>query len=91
MSTSLVKDLLPALLTVIHKIVNRSLFESCMPDALKEAIVKPLLKEPSLHKEVCKNYRPISNLHYMSKVIEKVAIDQIEDNLSTHDLHEPLQ
>ena len=89
--TSLVKVLLPALLPAIHTIVNRSLGESYMPDALKEAIVKPLLKKPSLDKEIYKNYRPVSNLPYIGKVIEHVVIEEIENHLSTYQLHEPLQ
>ena len=45
-----------------------------MHTALKEAIMKPLLKKPSLEKEDFKNYRPVSNLAFLGKVIEKPAI-----------------
>ena len=62
-----------------------------MPCALKEAIVKPLIKKPTLDKENLKNFRPVSNLAYLGKLIESVAIDQIEKHLSTHQLHEALQ
>ena len=59
--------------------------------ALKGAIVKPLLKKPSLDKENFKNYRPVSNLAYLGKLIESVAIKQIDKHLSALGLHEPLQ
>ena len=49
--TSLVKKTLPVLLPVIHSIVNKSLQESTMPSLLKRALVKPLIKKPSLDKE----------------------------------------
>ena len=62
-----------------------------MPTALKEAIVKPLLKKPSLDKEDFKNYRPVSNLAFLGKVIEKAAIQQIDQHISNNNLHEPLQ
>ena len=63
-----------------------------MPNALKEAIVKPLLKKPSLEREIYKNYyRLVSNLPYIGKVIEHVVIEQIENHLSTYQLDEPLQ
>ena len=91
MPTSFVKSLLPVLLPTIHTIVNRSLQESYMPSALKGAIVKPLLKKPSLDKENFKNYRPVSNLAYLGKLIESVAIKQIDKHLSALGLHEPLQ
>ena len=32
----------------------------------------PLIKKPSLDQEMLKNYRPVSNLSFLSKVIEKV-------------------
>ena len=91
MPTSLVKAVLPVLLPSIHTIVNKSLSENHMPTVLKEAMVIPLLKKPSENKENYKNYRPVSNLPYIGKIIEQVAIDQFEDHLSAHDLHEPLQ
>lgn len=62
-----------------------------MPDPLKQAIVKPLIKKSTLDKENLKNYRPVSNLPYIGKIIEKVAVNQIEQHLSSNNLHEPLQ
>ena len=91
MPTSFVKGLLPVLLPTILTIVNKSLSESHMPTALKDAIVKPLIKKPSLDKDNLKNYRPVSNLAYLGKLIESVAIEQIDDHLSAFGLHEPLQ
>ncbi len=35
---------------------------------MKEAVIKPLLKKPNLDSEVLKNYRPVSNLSYISKL-----------------------
>ena len=89
--TSLVKKTLPVLLPVIHSIVNKSLQESTMPSLLKRALVKPLIKKPSLDKENLKNYRPVSNLPYIGKLIEKAAIKQINEHLTEKNLHEPLQ
>ena len=91
MPTSFVKGLLPVLLPTILTIVNKSLSESHMPTALKDAIVKPLIKKPSLDKDNLKNYRPVSNLAYLRKLIESVGIEQIDDHLSAFGLHEPLQ
>lgn len=42
------KCLFPSILPVIHKIVNLSLETGRMPEILKQAILKPLLKMPSL-------------------------------------------
>ena len=50
-----------------------------------------LLKKASLDKENLKNLRPVSNLPYLGKVIEKIVVTQIDRHLSDNALHEPLQ
>ena len=89
--TSLLKLVLPVLLPTICNIVNKSLMEFTMPQTLKEAIVTPLLKKPTLDKENLKNYRPVSNLPFIGKLIEHVVIEQVNEHLSKYDLNEPLQ
>ena len=41
----------------------------------KSAVVEPLLKKSTLDYEVLKNFRPISNLTFLSKLIEKVIAE----------------
>jgi len=41
-------------------------------DALKHALVHPRIKKPTLAPEVANNYRTISNLPYISKLVERV-------------------
>ena len=62
-----------------------------MPQTLKKAIVNPLLKKPTLHKEDLKNYRPVSNLPFLGKLIEHVVIEQVDEHLSKNNLNEPLR
>ena len=50
-------------------------FVCVVPSALKPAVLKPLLKKASLSHEVLGNYRPISNLKVISKVIEKTVAE----------------
>ena len=89
--TSLLKKVLPVLLPTICKIVNKSLMENAMPHTLKKAIVKPLIKKPTLDKENLKNFRPVSNLPFLGKLIEQVVINQINEHLLKYNLNEPLQ
>lgn len=86
----LLKACLPSLLPIITNIVNQSL-TSIMPSSYKEAILTPILKKPDLNTEDLKNYRPISNLSYVSKLIEKVVAKQITNYVSTNTLDEPMQ
>ena len=60
------------------------------PDELKQALVTPLLKKPSLDL-ILKNYRPISNLPFVGKLLERCVIDQLLEHICTNNLMEPLQ
>ena len=61
-----------------------------MPSVFKQAIVRPLIKKPTLE-PVLKNYRPVSNLAYVSKVIEEAASLQIAEHIEKNSLSDPLQ
>jgi hypothetical protein len=61
------------------------------PSAFKHALVKPLLKKSSLDPNVQKNYRPISNLAFVSKIIEKVVAARLLDHVKENDLNETFQ
>jgi len=76
---------------VITKIINLSLSEGVMPVNLKKALVIPLLKKLSLILEILKIFRPVSNLVYVSKLIERIVAVRITDHMTTNNLHELLQ
>ena len=84
--SGLLKTCFPALVAPITKIINTSLTTSCVPPSLKIAKVIPCLKKPSLDKNDLNNYRPISNLPYLSKVLERVACSQLQHHLNANDL-----
>ena len=63
-------------------IVNASLQSSTMPANMKSALVHPLLKKLGLPL-IKKNYRPVSNLSYISKVIEWAVCNQLTRYVET--------
>ena len=87
---SMLKECLHVILTHITKIVNLSLRLGDLPDKLKMAIIRPLLKKIGLELEM-KNYRPVSNLSFLSKLIEKIVAKQFVDHLTRNNLMDPLQ
>ena len=74
--TSLVKKHIGVLAPIICDITNSSFDTGTFSDDLKEALVHPLNKHHSLELEL-KNFRPVSNLPYLGKIIEKLACKQI--------------
>ena len=62
---------------LLTMIINKSFAEGVFPISLKNAMVRPLLKKDNLDKELMKNYRPVSNLSFLSKVLESVMLSQL--------------
>mgnify|MGYP003547058831 FL=1 len=89
--TSLLKHCFTELGPVITKIVNLSLSEGIFPSIFKLAHVRPLLKKPSLPTDDFNNYRPISNLNFISKILEKVVSLRVQSHLSSNSLYLPFQ
>ena len=67
------EELLPA----ISDIINCSLMSGVVPSELKTSRIIPLLKKPSLNMDCLQNYRPISNLPLLAKVLEQVVTKQL--------------
>ena len=69
----LVSGCIDVLLPSITKMINLSLTSGHFPAEWKMALVLPLLKKPGLD-PILKNYRPISNLQFVSKISGKICI-----------------
>ena len=90
MPTSLVIDCIYVLLPIITKMINLSLGSGLFTDDWKCALVLPLLKKPRLDL-LFKNYRPVSNLQYVSKLTERMVFEQIHTHMMTHSLYPEFQ
>jgi retron-type reverse transcriptase len=86
-----VKELLPVLGPPMLNIINGSLSTGCVPNSLKVSVIKLLLKKPNLDPENIKNYRPISNLPFLSNFLEKTVVQQLTAFLKTNNVYEMLQ
>ena len=89
--STLLKSCIDSLIVPITNIVNKSLKEGVFPSAFKTAHVIPLLKKHSLDKNDLKNYRPVSNLSFISKVVEKVVASRLLTHVELNDLSNPNQ
>ena len=68
-----------------------SITSGCIPSSMKEAIVIPLLKKTSLDPDQLKNYRPVSSLSFISKVIENIVAVRLSHHMQSHNLYETKQ
>ena len=89
--TSVLKNCLDILITPITEIINISMETSTFPQNFKEAHVRPLLKKTSLPKNELKNYRPVSNLSFISKILEKIVANRLQAHIKNNHLCNPLQ
>ena len=86
----LVKNCLDELLPLLVDIVSLSFQHGQMPGTLKQALLRPLLKK-ALLELLLKNFRPVSNLTYLSKIIERVAAKCLISHQDVNDLQEVFQ
>ena len=80
-------ELLPFLLHLI----NQSILTSTFPDNLKTATVSPVIKNKKEDINTLSNYRPVSNLPFLSKVFELFLYYQLDYFLENYKLHSTYQ
>ena len=78
------KILEPLILNPLTHIINLSLKDQVFPDIWKQALVIPIYKGGQ--RNLPGNYRPISLLPILSKVLEKIMSSQIRDYIDIHGL-----
>ena len=74
-STKLLKEIAPVIITPLHYLINLSLETGFVPSEMKLAKVVPVFKEGNCHEYT--NYRPISLLNSFSKLLEKIVSKQL--------------
>ena len=75
----------------VAKLVNLTLQTGVFPDVFKTAHIMPLLKGTSLDPACLKSYRPVSNLTFISKVVETAINNQLQTHFAKHKLLHPNQ
>jgi hypothetical protein len=88
-NSKILKLLINRISPIITHIINISFEQNIFPERWKAAIIKPIPKIPFPLNEM--DYRPISLLCTLSKIIEKIANKQICQYLAQHSLLDPYQ
>jgi hypothetical protein len=84
--TWLVKKFADELSPFITLLFNASLTAGQFPSSQKCAVVTPILKKPTLDPNDLPNYRPISNLTFLSKLLERAVHEQLTSYISANNL-----
>ena len=72
-------------------LINLTLQSAVMPEPLKIAMLDPLLKKVNAHSDIFQNFRPVSNLKFLSKLVERAVFVQLNEYLVENELHEVFQ
>ena len=76
---------------LIAKLCNLSFHEGCFPESFKLAQVTPLIKKPNLDPNNLANYRPISNLNNISKILERLFMSRLQPHVLASGNFNPFQ
>ena len=83
--TEILKDIVVEIAPLLTALINCSVENGVFPDKLKEAFLRPLPKKINLD-PIKKNYRPISNLAFVGKLIKCIASKQIISHIDKQNL-----
>ena len=80
-------SILPSLTDLFNSFFASGIFPQCF----KSALVTPILKKKCLDHNDLNNYRPVSNLCYIAKILEKIVLSQVSSYLNSHNLYNTCQ
>jgi len=84
--TWLLKGISSVISPVIASMCNKSFEQNTFPYLHKNAIVNPLLKKPTLDPANLASYRPISNLSFVSKTLERLVNRRLSFHIDSQSL-----
>ena len=71
---SIMQKCYSSLVPIFRRVINLSLSSRLLPKELKVALLSPILKKLNADFEQFSNFRPVSNLKFLSKLIEKQSL-----------------
>ena len=87
----LLRNHIDVLAPIIQKIINILITNGMISANMKEALLRQLLKKSNLDPQQLKNFRPVSNLSFVSKLVERAVCDQLMEHVTNTGKLEDLQ
>lgn len=91
MPTWLLKECVDVLTPFLTCMINNSFIKGLFPSVLRQAVITPLIKKANLDPDILKNYRPVSNLSTLGKILENPAVSRLNEHLHSKDLTDKFQ
>ena len=89
--TSLLKSCADTFSILISRLANLSFTQATFPSKFKLALISLLLETTGLPKSDLANFRPISNLNTIGKILERLALSRLFSHVSKSPSFSPLQ
>ena len=89
--SKLLIECLDSILPSLTDLFNSSLASGIFPQCFKSALVTPILKKRCRDHNDLNNYRPVSNLCFIAKILEKLVLSQVSSYLNSHNLYNTCQ
>ena len=88
--TSILKDNAETFAPMVMQIVNASLQSGTVPADMKHALVTPLHKRHGVDNNFA-NYRPVSNIGFVSKVLERYVANAVREHVDNNGYNDAFQ
>ena len=89
--TRILKDNAEIFAPMLMQIVNASLQSGTVPADMKDALVTPLHKRHGLDSNNFANYRPVSNIGFVSKVLERYVANAVREHVDNNGYNDAFQ
>ena len=89
--SKLLIECLDYILPSLTDLFNSSLVSGTFPQCFKSALVTPILKKRCLDHNDLNKYRPVSNLCFIAKILEKLVLSQVSSYLNSHNHYNACQ
>ena len=89
--SKLLRECLDFILPSLTDLLNSSLTSGIFPRCFKSTLVTPILKKRCLDHNDLDKYRPVSNLCFIAKMLEKLVLSQVSSYINSHNLFNTCQ